>query len=484
MAIQTVIDPSNKVPGACIKVSLGVGPRSAGDAPRKVLLYGNKLAAAPHPIDTVVQVLTEEDAVALFGQGSELHLMVVAALTVNRNVDLNCIVVEEGLGPAATEDLIFSGAPAAEPGTVQVWINGAKVTAAIAVGDDSMAVVISMAATINANPDLPATAGAAAGTVAVTANQKGPRGNFIFLRSLKVGAPLVTHSLVSGYLAGGTASDDPQDAIDAAAPVRFHYHVAPYEDAVELAKFRTHVDADAVPEVGQRELFVYGSRDTLALTTTTATTLNAARGQVAWAYNAEHTSGEAAAAMAARRAREESIDPGVNLDEQKLEGLRGPVSLSDIPSTSELVSALNNGITPLVQQSGVQTIVRSITTKSQDGTANPDYGVLDTTKVVVPDFIADTIDAQWGPLFAGTKATEVEDPPPPPGTINPPIVRDFLYQVMKQAEADGLVENVDARADELVVELADVPAGRFNAVVPTDVIEGTHQLSADVRQVG
>ena len=485
MALTSVIDNSNKVPGSYLKVSLGTGPRSAGSAPRKVLLYGNKLAGGSVALETATQVLTDDDANTLFGRGSELARMVRAALRVNRTVDLHATAITESAGTEASEDIVLGVGPASAAGTLEIWIGGDRVVAAIADLDSVTLAGDAVAAAINDNLDFPATAVNAVGTVTVTARHKGLRGNFIHIRTKLTGADTITHTPLNTYLSSGATADDPQTAIDNAQPVRYHYHVAPVEDATELAKFVTHVDSDADPTIGQRELVISASRDTLANATTLATGSNAERGQIAWLYNAEDEPSILAAALAAYRAKAESADAAANHDDAGLTRLHVPTAVADLPVTAELVSALNNGLTPLRSVNGTISIVRSITSHSQTVSMTPDFGVLDTHKVTVPDFVADDLDANWV-RFKGFKAKD-DDPDgeaPNPGVLTPTLVRDFIYERLKSAESSDLIVDVDVRKEEIEVELSLITDGRFDSIIPTDVIELAHQFAGDIRQIG
>lgn len=482
---MAVLAASNKVPGSYIKVSLGVGARSAGDAPRKVLLYGNKLAGGTATVETIYSVLTTDDANTLFGRGSELARMVAAALKENRNVDLSAIPITESAGTAATGTVTFTGAATAA-GAITTTVCGVKAVAAVASGDSVTTVATAVAASINALPDLPVTAGNAAGVVTLTARHKGPRGNDIPFRALSEAAG-ITATASGTKLASGATTDDPQNALDAAASVRFFYHVAPYgqvAQAAELTKFKAHVIAQADAAIGKREQFVLASRDTLANTTTLATGLNEARGSVAWSYNADVEPPMIAAAFASLRAKEESIDRAANLDGKQLLSVTIAPNTADYPESSELVSALNNGITPLEPVNGIHRIVRAVTSKSQDASGNPDYAVLDVAKVNVPDGIADDIDLGWN-QFEGFKAGPDQDPPQPlSNVLTPNGVKDFIGEVLFAAEAAGQIENATQSFEETIVILASSPAGRFEATIPVDVIEGAHQLTGDVRQIG
>ena len=114
MALTSVIPNSYKVPGTFLLVSLAVGPRSAGDAARKVLLFGNKTASGTATVAKTVAVFSEDDAKTLFGRGSELHLMCRAALLANPSVTLFAIPIAESAGASATGTLVYTG-PATGP---------------------------------------------------------------------------------------------------------------------------------------------------------------------------------------------------------------------------------------------------------------------------------------------------------------------------------------------------------------------------------
>ncbi len=483
MSLVPVIDPSVKVPGAFVKISLGVGPSNIGDAPRKNFHVGNKTSSGTGVIGKLYAILSADDAKTLWGAGSELHLMAIAAFAAYKGVTLYQMAITSSVGVAASATLTFTG-PATSAGTVEVTVGGRTIQVPYASGAADTAVAALVEAAIDDQTDWGVTASVAAAVVTVTAKHAGPRGNYISLRASISSGTGVGVTASAAYLGSGATSDDPQAALDAIAPERMHYIVAPYQDATQLAKFKTHADLYAGPDHGRRDVFVFGSIDSLANTTTVATGLNAGRGQVGWHFNADDTPAEIAAGLAAKRSREEAIDPAANLDGYVITGLRPQVSSADWPTQTEQNSALNNGITPLAIVNGTVTIGRSVTTRSQDAAGNPSYSVLDTSKVVVPDFVGDDVSADWVAQYPNFKAApdNANGDPIPEGVLTPSMARTWLYGRLKAHEAAGRIVDVDANIDFLKVELAS--GGRFLATIPVDVIEGAHQLAADVRQIG
>ena len=486
MTIPSVIADSYKVPGSFIQVAFGVGGRSAGSAPIKILVTGNKTSAGTATVEESVRVYSPDEAKTLFGPGSELHLMCEKVFRTNPTAHLTAIPIAESAGTAATRTIVSSGTATAA-GAVTVWVsNLGKVVAPIAVGDDATAVGDAIAAAINARTDWPVTAANVTGTVTVTAKHKGPRGNFIAIRSIQEVGTGITHTPPAGaYLTSGATMDDPANALDFVAPERFHFIVSPYDSTTELALYKAHCDDEAVPVIGRRQVWFAGSIDTLANTITVSDAVNAARGRLVWHYNGLDTPAEIAAAYAGLVAGEIGSDRATNFDDVTISGLAPQLADADKPLDTELDSALNSGITPLYSAGVDVAICRAVTNYHLDSATNPDFTVLDMHKVDVTDFVADDIQVQFRSEFPNAKLRDDDpDEDPPPGVVTPSMLRDWLYGLLKDHETDGELENVTALLPQLAVEIDEDVDGRINATIPVDPVKLLHQGSMDVRQVG
>lgn len=490
MPITPVIPTSNRVPGSYIAVQLGVGRSSAGDGPRRVLVVGYMLSSGAWTANAPVPVFDVDSANAGAGRGSELARMIARAFGVYRGATLYALPLTAPDSAAATKQVVFADGPASASGTVVVEIGGERIEVFIASGTTATNAGVAVRDAINALPDLPVTAAAATGTVTITARHHGTRGNRISVRSSGTVTGLtITHA--SGYMASGTGTDSLATPLAAIDPERYHLIAIPHDDTTAIQAFRSHVNAAAAPEEGRRQQVVCGTQDTLANAITLATAINAARVQVAWHYNADDTPGEVAAAVAARRALLEGADPAAPMSQvhgTDLPGVRPQPVVADRPIGSELQSALNNGLTPIsMDNAGNCYVCRSITSRSQDTSGNPDYRVYDTAKVTVSDHVADRVESWWAGFVQLNGKAAPDDPdgePPPPGVCTPATVKDGIYgEVLKPMEPQ-MVVNVDENLPNLVVELADAPDGRFLALIPSDVVEGAYQLAAAVQQVG
>lgn len=489
MPMQSILAAGDKRPGVYTKVWLGVGLRATGDSTRHVELFGNKLPIGSAVANTEYDVYSEDDARSLFGAGSELHLMVKAAIAAWAGVTLKCIVIAESAGAAASGTIIFSVIANAN-GTGYVTVLGEEIEFPITAADTPTIIGDNAIAAINAKGDWPVTATNAAGTLTVTARQKGPRGNYIAVRArVSGGIGVLCAPPVGGYLTLGTTSDDPQTALDVIASVQRRYLVAPYSDPTNLTKFQTHVDAQDEPEVGHRKQMVWANLDTLANATGVVTGRNFGRGQCGWMYNSDLPCSMMAAGLAARRAAGESTSCAHNFNGETVGGLKAQYRVADRPNSSQLQAALNNGVTPLASaDDGSAYIVRSITTHSRDTLGNADYRVLDTLKVSITDEAADRVETEFWDRYRTFNASQdpPEGEPSAPGVVTPSMCEDLAYEILTGMESEGLLESgsVERLKDQIIWELSTVSAGRFNGVMLLDAVEWANQFATSVLQVG
>jgi phage tail sheath gpL-like len=288
------------------------------------------------------------------------------------------------------------------------------------------------------------------------------------------------------YLTAGATSDDPQTLLDSLAGAdRYHAIVAPYSDATQLAKYKTTIVSFSDPVTAKRGRVLFGSLDTLANCTTLATTLNEARMQCGWHYNGRHTPAELASTLAAVLQLKVSNKRASNTDGDVLTGLLPQDVVADRPTTSEIISSLNNGITPFGVNGTDVTIIRSITTRSKDSAGNPSYSVLDTHKVEVPDYVADLLATSFPSEFDDfTLGVDVEGEMPPPGVATPETVKNWAARIIAPLDNTQIVNFESTTLAGMIFEADGQTDGRVNGLIPIDVIEIFHQFAGEVRQVG
>lgn len=368
-----------------------------------------------------------------------------------------------------------------------------EVRAAVAASANAMALLSSVANTTppgNALCVATAFTNIAQAYATFTWKQKGARGNQFKLRTSASGITGSSYTVTDTV--SGATDGNPTAALDSLINADYDYiatGVNTSDANTGLLPFVQHINDRAGPFIGLRGVGIAASIDTYGASIALSLALNAHRMQLGWCRAADMTTVEIAAKLAAIRAQAEGVDPASNLDYQQFAKFRGPFVNADKISVIEANNALNNGLTPIgINRGAAAYIWRSITTRYQDAQGAPDYRTLDTSKVAVVDYIADFLAQDYGVKgFQQMKArADSGDQRPQYKVLTPQIVKDWILTILYGAQNKDpvMLENVEANAPLLSVELSAVVPGRFVARVPLDVIEGAHQFDITLYQIG
>src|SRR5579859_1046766 len=391
-------------PGTYIEIDFAQGPVTGSNTVRSCLIMGNKTTAGSAVADTTIYgpdtqtpCATEADVITLFGTGSQIHRAFLAFTKVNQTTALYFIAVAESGGVAATLTITITNA-ATSSGNFRFWCGAEFVDTGITSGDAATAIATNVAASINAQTRWAITAVASTNTVVLTAKNKGPEGNWIRVQSLitpGTGTIATTTSLTANtFLSTGATPDSNTTALATIKPYRFYYIGVCDSDSGNVGAVVTQVNSVALPATGIRQRVVSGFVDTLANGITQATGINAPRSKIVWGSALDYTPLElmannmalyalleAGAAVGVAR-KNFSLFPTPQGPDQSLWFLksgRGGAGVS--PTTAQITSALNNGLTPLINtNSGPAQMVKRVTSRSLNG-ATADYRIRDPHKV-------------------------------------------------------------------------------------------------------
>jgi phage tail sheath gpL-like len=296
---------------------------------------------------------------------------------------------------------------------------------------------------------------------------------------------------------GGGATPGGGSGVESAANVlaliktqRFDRICICSNDSTNLGLWQAQIDIQAGPLYGILQHAVYGTTSTLAAATTLSQTLNDQRLQAMWYLNGETAPWEMAGVFCAMRVAAEANDPDAIYDNQLLPGVAPQSQTADVPSHATLVSALNNGVTPVgTNQSKQAFLVRSITAHSLNG-SNPDYSTLDTGAAVVPDFVLTTLLLYWQNNFAPNNPRVAPDLPAnspkyPPGVAYPSLWSAYANKILQDL-SNGITGGVQVApiiinvAQNPVVSTYDYVANRIMSAVTVIPAPGDHQIGVSV----
>jgi len=497
----TGLSAQDPVPGNYAEINFAQGPSAGSGNVRPILILANRSVAGTATPDTVVygpvsspQLVSNQDCINLFGQGSEAHRMWRRSTAVNTVTPVYVVAVSESIGAAATGVITITG-PATASGSVRTWVGDDFVDSPIANGDTATIIALAIQNAVNSRPDWAVTALAAIGVCTLTAKNKGLRGNWIRFQSVINGTAVGATSSASSiaFMSGGTTADSNVAALATIINSRYYEIVSAAEDATQLGAVLSQVNTQALPISGLRQRVFGASVDTQTNANTIANALNGARAELTWLQNSDVTPSELAANAAAVYALEEARSvPRLNFSGYGNDAvtsanwkIKAPRS-GTIPSRSQIFTALQNGVTPIgVNLNGSTYLVKRITTRSMNG-ASPDYRIRDAHKVTVCDFFTDDMLAKFNAQFTGKLIADDPAPGarvPGPNVVTPRVCKAAIIKLLLDYGSNDLLQNVDTIIANTYANRETSPTTRMSGRIPLQPIDILDSTSFAIDQV-
>jgi len=539
LAVPTGYDPNSPAPFFGVAVRLGVGGRAVAAA-RKILVIGNMIASAitrstitasdgssnafasvlagTATVATPTAVASADDADTLFGQGSEVALMCRAIFAQRASADITVCAVAEGTTPtAATATLVFTN-NAGSAGVARLVISGQQVPeVAIASGATPTNIAADIAIAINRAGNLPCIAAVSSGTLTITAKQGGLRGNSLGIQieltttttAMTLNGGSSSTTIQRGRFTGGLVADVVTNALAAVATGEY-FIVAAQEDTTNAALIKTHLATYSGIAERKRQQCVMGLKtQSVATAVTFGQTVNATRIQIVYQRDTGSSAvdpwtpstGVLAASVAAARlygdgvignggtVRGEIAYPAQNLDGVQLGGVPSQRIAACAFLATEITQLLNAGITPLapsIANPGQSQVVKSITSYCLDANGSLTRAVHDTSCVTVSDHVADLVENAVIADYPNKNIAPDPDPflaPPTADVIYPSMVLSTVVRVLRRAESDGLLIDVEDNLAGVQVEQHATTRTLIVGVIPTRVIPHFHQFAGELQQL-
>lgn len=498
----TANDPT---PGSYIQVGFAQGASAGASAARDILVIARKSSAGSATVDSMVYgptttpaLVTEADAVSLFGAGSPAHRMWRRIVKVNPSARVSVICPADVPGAAATGTITFSGT-ATSAGSLKVFVDEESFEISVAKDATAASIAAALVPVINAKTSLAVSASASGATVTLTDKVKGEQAHFSRYNAMLFGVTglTVTPTAITPLSGGDTTDVSYANVLATIKPFKFYYIVSEQSAAAgvnsSLAALVAQVDEMALPINGLRQRVFCGSSDSLAYTTTVSKSTNHARAEIVWLPESDRRPEElAATAVGVYSFEEAQTEPRCNFNGYGADSLTSKMWDVKAPRSgraltrAEIVTALNNGVSPIgVGARGATYLVARITSYSQNGIL-ADYRIRPAHKVTLADFFADDWDAIVSQQFTGKKIGN--DPvqgqrTPGPDVVTPTIFRSALIGLLRRYESLDRIENVEETIASLVVQRESNPTTRLSARVQVDFIDLADQFATDIAQV-
>lgn len=439
----------------------------------KTLMIGQKTSGGTAVADVPVQIFSKDQAKGLFGAGSMLHRMAEKYFKNNLSVELWCIPsADNGAGVAATGTATISG-PATKAGTLSLYIGGRLVQVAIAIGDIDDDIAADIAAAVNADTDLPVTAGVASEVVTFTAKNKGINGNKIALQ-MNLQSDQATPAgvgVVLVQMASGATNPVLTTMIAAMGDVQYNLLINPYTDATSLTALEAELASRAGPTRQIDGNMIAVANDTVGNLTTLGNSRNSQFSTIFGAYKFPNPPEEVAAAAAGQIAGSAQIDVAMPFQTLQLVDIMAP-AIADRFQWNERNTLLYDGISTLkVGPGGVVQIEQAITTYQLNsyGVADPSYLLLNVPLML--SYLRYTqmavMTSKYGRCKLAKDGTRFG---PGQKVITPKTAKAEYYSIFTQWELDGKVEGFEQFKKDLIVEINATNPNRLDVLMAPDLM--------------
>jgi phage tail sheath gpL-like len=467
------VDPSKAGLWTIHQPALLVGIKTSG------LTGGIALPDVPIPIGTQAQADKQ------FGQGSQLANMFRAFFANNwANEVWGLPVAEPAAGTAATGTITPTVGGTHEAGTIHLYIGGQHVPVDISASDTLPTICTAIAAVINADDDLPVTAVATGTTVTLTCLWKGASGNDIDMRDSYYGRsgseelpPGITMAYSTlGMLSAGAGVPVFTTAISNLGERNFEYVALPWNDSTSLMAWETEFGMGDAGRWGwMRQLFGHifsAKRDTYAnLITFGATRNNGVTSVMAVDLASPTPIWEWVASYTAKAQRGLINDPARPLQTLELTGVM-PAPLQQRFHRPELNALAGSGLaTQETDPNNVPMILRETTTYQLNlyGQSDDAYELVTTLAT-----LARLLRNQKQAITSGFPRHKLADDGtrfgPGQAIATPGLIKAALVAQYRIDMFNGLVENIGAFKDNLIVERDTNNPNRVNVLYPPDLI--------------
>lgn len=450
------------------------------------LIVGELLAAGTAADGDLLKVDSVSQARSLFGEGSYLAEAVAAFRDNDAFSELWCLAFADSAGTALVTTVTIVGTATAD-GTIELYINGQKVTTDVTSGDTATNMATNMAAAVTAATDMPVTAASALGVVTLTSRHAAEFTNQIDIRANylgQAGGEVLPAGVTSVTVAVGTPGAGNQD-LSSAGPgsvgmaallgdSAFDAIIHPYTDATNLANFESLLNDTTGRWAWNVQIYGHaftGKFDTAGNLTTLGTARNSGHQTIIGLEDYCAADYQVVAAAVARSAQSLANDPARPLQTLDLLGIL-PADKASRLTASQRNTLLFDGIATLYTDSaGTVRIERMITTFQTDSFGSASDALLDVntlfTLMRVQRYWKAGITSRWPRYKLADDDTPIAEGQK---IVTPKIVKGGIiadYAAMMQL---GWVENLNAFASSIIVTRPAGDPNRLDMVVEPDLI--------------
>ncbi|NKE43578.1 phage tail protein [Roseomonas frigidaquae] len=450
------------------------------------LIIGQQLATGDLPPNVPALLESLDWLRGRAGRGSMLALMAEAYRRRDRSGEVHVLpLTDAAAGVAATGTFTIGTAPTAN-GTDHIYIGDRRVAVGLSSSMTATTAAAACVASINADASLPVTAANSAGVVTVTARNKGLAGNDILLGRNLLGSaggevPPAGLAVTVSPMSGGTTAPDLALALASLGAEDFEFHVMPYTDTASLNALRDHL---AARWSWDRMLYggaFTGFRGTLSACTTFSLGRNDPHMVCLPADASPSPPWIWAANLAGACATSIRADPGLPLHALPLDVMAPPREKRW--GIGDRNTLLNNGLGAFTVAADGRVITDTLVTTyrlNPQGAPDDSYLYPETLYLLAAAIrrLRNYVTSTFGRFKLASAGTRFR---PGSNIVTATVIRDGILGEYRRMEAEGLVQDYEAFAAELVVERNASNRCRVDGLLPIIPIDQFRQFAGLVQ---
>jgi len=442
----------------------------------KVLLVGQRLSTGTKPELSIDKITSYDQAIKLYGAGSQLSRQFKAFFANDKISDVyGCSLDDAGSGVAATGTYVI-GSTATATGSFIAYVMGVRFAVAVASGDTASVIGDALETAINADTTLPVTANNVAGTVTLTARNKGEAGNDIDIRinynsgeELPEGITCTVNGM--GTVIIGANNPDLSGVIAILGDEWYNIISAPYYDATNLSAIEVELADRFGPLRMIDGLYVSSRRGTVGTLSSWGSGRNSKHVIVMHSQKIPGYSPEFASALAGQLAQEASADPARPFQTLELVGILPP-AITERFTLAENNSLLYDGVSTFyVDNGGKVRIQRTITMYQTNALGAEDIAYLDANTLFTLMYLRYDFRTQILTKYSRAKLAD-DDNQIGAGQIvmTPKLGKAEAINIFRGWERLGLAEDVDQFKNDLVCVRSETDPNRLEWILPPDLV--------------
>jgi len=408
------------------------------------------------------------------GEGSMLALMAEKLFDVNKVTKAVFLSqADDGGAVAATKTITVTGT-ATEAGTLFLYVNGVRITVAVASGDVQNDIAAAIDAAISAADNLPYTNGVGTNVVTLTARNSGAAANDLDVRTNYFAGETTPAGVTVVIADGVTGTTDPDisDVWPVIGDTWYNLLAVGYDpgQAATLNSLDTELDDRFGPLRAIDAHAILAKRETHANLITLGDSRNGEHVTIlpVAGPNAPFEWAAQATGQIALRAQADPARPYRLM----------PLSTLLAPDDTELFTYQENNLllgdgisTYVVDDGGVVRLSRIITTYQTNAASAPDTAFLQLETMLSLSYIRFDFRTAHELAFPSVKlVTDASRLAPGQAVISPAIGAAFAVNRARLWEELGIIENAEQFKKDLVVERPSADPTRLDYLLPPDLV--------------